>query len=159
MQHTKLKITYLFLLFAIVSNAQELPTATGGDATGAGGSSAYSVGQVVYTTNTAATGSVAQGVQQPYEISIFLGIEDNQISLNMQLYPNPSVALITLNVGKQNLENLSFQLFDVQGKLLQNQKLTSIETSIRVEEYKAGNYFLKVINNNKEVKTFKIIKN
>ena len=57
------------LFFSIELQAQEIPIASGAVATGIGGSSSYTVGQVVYTTNTGSNGSVAQGVQQPYEIS------------------------------------------------------------------------------------------
>ena len=40
------------LLWAGLAQAQESANASGGDATGSGGTVAYSVGQVVYTTNT-----------------------------------------------------------------------------------------------------------
>jgi hypothetical protein len=54
-------------------HAQEAIPAGGGNASGSGGSASYSVGQVVYTTNTGTNGSAAQGVQQPYEISVVSG--------------------------------------------------------------------------------------
>ena len=44
--------------------SHQVLSASGGDATGSGGSVAYSVGQIVYTTSTGTTGSVAQGVEQ-----------------------------------------------------------------------------------------------
>ncbi|MFM2191538.1 MAG: hypothetical protein RLZZ118_495, partial [Bacteroidota bacterium] len=59
-----LNLTLLLLGFVLTAQAQQATTATGGDATGSGGSAAYSVGQIVYTTHTGTTGSVAQGVQQ-----------------------------------------------------------------------------------------------
>ncbi len=61
-------------------------------------------------------------------------------------YPNPSITSITLNIGKQDLQNLSFQLFDVQGKLVAAQKITSVETTIKMEEYNAStkSYFYKI---------------
>ncbi|RLD56213.1 MAG: T9SS C-terminal target domain-containing protein, partial [Bacteroidetes bacterium] len=67
------------LLFLGLSNlqAQEVIPATGGEASGSGGSASYTVGQVVYTTNTGTNGnSVSQGVQQPYEISVVTGIAE-----------------------------------------------------------------------------------
>jgi hypothetical protein len=71
MKHKKTITSVAFLLLGLGGlHAQESPTSTGGDATGAGGSSSYSVGQVVYTTATGINGSVAQGVQQAYEISV-----------------------------------------------------------------------------------------
>lgn len=141
------------------AQAQQATPASGGNASGSGGSVAYSVGQVVYTTATGTTGSVAQGVQQPYEISIVLGVEENQISLNMQAYPNPTSNYLTLNIGDFDSTNLSFQLFDITGKLIETNKITKSIETIRMENLSSGSYFLKVTRNNKEVKTFKLIKN
>ena len=72
MKHKKTIVSISFLLLGIIGglHAQESPTAAGGEATGTGGTSSYSVGQVVYTTATGTNGSLAQGVQQPYEISV-----------------------------------------------------------------------------------------
>ncbi len=158
---TKNKILlFCFLTLGVLEiNAQQASVAAGGDATGAGGSVAYSVGQVVYTYSTGTTGSVNQGVQQPFEL-LSVGISSHDdISLSMTVYPNPSVSVVNLNVGKQDLQNLTLQLFDLQGKLLYAQKISNSETAIKMEEYNAGNYFLKISNSNEELKTFKIIKN
>lgn len=157
----KSKLPFLCILtFGVIQvQAQDATTASGGDAAGVGGSSAYSVGQVVYTNVGSASGSVNQGVQQPYEL-LPVGINSHpDINLLMTVYPNPSVSSINLNVGKQNFQNLSFQLFDAQGKLLTDQKIKNVETSIKMDEYNSGSYFLKVIDNNTEVQAFKIIKN
>ncbi len=158
MKKTK-TVALLLLGFGITTaQAQQAVTATGGNASGSGGTVAYSVGQIVYTTNTGITGSVAQGVQQPYEISI-VGVEDNSIKLELTAYPNPTTNYLTLNVGKAELSTLNFQLYDIGGKLIESKKITSITETIRMENLPSANYFLKVTNNNKEVKTFKIIKN
>ena len=57
-------------LNAVVVLAQEGISVSGGNATCNGGSVSYTIGQVVYTCNNGDEGSVAQGVQQPYEISV-----------------------------------------------------------------------------------------
>ena len=140
--------------------AQEAVPASGGNATGSGGSVSYAVGQAVYTTNTGTNGSAAQGVQQPYEVSVTTGTEKaNGISLGLTAYPNPTTENITLNIGNYNTDNLTYQLFDVAGKLLQNKKIESTETVINMENLDHASYFVKIIDNNKEVKVFKIIKN
>lgn len=140
--------------------AQEAIPASGGNASGSGGTASYTVGQVVYTSNTGTNGSVAQGVQQPYEISVVSGIEQAKgTNLECSAYPNPTTDFLTLNIENYNNENLSYQLFDISGKLLENKKLTSNETTISMTNLVSATYFLKVIDNNKVVKTFKIIKN
>jgi hypothetical protein len=159
MKHKKVKLNVLLLGLGLTAQAQQATTATGGNASGSGGTVAYSVGQIVYTTNTGITGSVAQGVQQPYEISIVLGIEDNSIKLELTAYPNPTTNFLTLNVGKAELSTFNFQLYDISGKLIESRKIISSSETITMENLPTASYFLKVTNNNNEVKTFKIIKN
>ena len=98
-------------------------------------------------------------MQQPYEISIVLGIEDNSINLELTAYPNPTTNYLTLNVGKAELSTLNFQLYDISGKLIESGKIISSSETIAMGNLSNATYFLKVTNNNKEVKTFKIIKN
>jgi hypothetical protein len=162
MQHKKLKLSALLILGLGLTGlrAQEAVSAAGGNASGSGGSSSYSVGQVVYTTSTGAAGSLSQGVQQPYEIYVVTGLPETQgITLHYSVYPNPSRDLITLKVENYNNENLSYQLFDLLGNLLESKKLIRSETSISISSLIQASYFLKVTQNNKEIKTFKIIKN
>jgi len=158
MKQLFLTATLLVIGFT-TTQAQQETTATGGNASGSGGTVAYSVGQIVYTTNTGTNGSVAQGVQQPYEISIVLEIKEHQISLVMQVYPNPTTDYLTLNVGNFELSTLNYQLFDITGKLIESKKISSTIETIRMDNLSSATYLLKVVNNNKEVKTFKIIKN
>jgi hypothetical protein len=160
MKHKRTMISAAFLLLGIGGlHAQESPTATGGDATGAGGTSSYTVGQVVYTTNTGSNGSVAQGVQQPYEISVTTGVNETTINLEMSVFPNPTTNYLQLKVGSEKLENLNFQLIDLQGKVIENKKVTAITSTINMEELPKAIYFLNVTKNNQLIKTFKVIKN
>jgi len=139
--------------------AQESVNATGGNASGSGGSVSYSVGQVVYTTNTGTSGSVAQGVQQPYEISVVTAIEEAKgINLSVTAYPNPTTDYLILDIPDFHLFPFTFSLYDMNGKLLQNEKITGKQTSIVMSNLVPANYFVKVIQGSKEVKTFKIVK-
>ena len=145
---SKLQFTFLLVFGTLNLCAQDATTVSGGDASGTGGSAAYSVGQVSYTCLSGSSGSVSQGVQQTYTI-IGAGLSDHpEIHLSMSVYPNPLVTVINLNVGAQNLKNLTYQLFDIQGKLIVQEIITSVEVSINMEGYNEGNYFLKVINSN-----------
>ena len=160
----KLKlVTFAVLLIFGLSNlqAQEAIPATGGQANGSGGSTSYTVGQVVYTTNVGTNGnSVAQGVQQPYEISIVLGLpEAKGINLSVSAYPNPTSDYLTVKVENYETVNLQYMVFDINGKLLQTIKATGGETQIQTSKLVPAIYFVKVLNNKKEIKVFKIIKN
>ena len=165
MQYKRLKLIAVLLLEFLLTGvqAQETSTATGGNASGSGGSVSYSVGQVVFNTNIGTNGSVAQGVQQPFEISVVTGIaEAKGINLSVSAYPNPTADFLNLKVDASptlSIQSLSYQLYDMNGKLLENKNLESNETSIVMSNLVPANYFLKVIQSDKEVKTFKIIKN
>lgn len=103
---------------------------------------------------------MTQGVQQPYEIFVVTGIEEETgINLMCSLYPNPATNFLTLKFENCDIENLSYGLYDVNGKLLENKIIEGNETSIIMSILTPAAYFLKVIQNNKEVKTFKIVKN
>ena len=162
MRHKKLKFSAILLLGLGLTGlqAQESINVTGSNALGSGGSASYSVGQVVYTTNTGTNGSVAQGVQQAFEISVVTGLEEAKgINLSVTAYPNPTNDFLTLSIGEFDISNLSYQLYDMNGKLLQKEKITGNQTSIVMSNLLPSTYFVKVIQGNKEVKTFKIIKN
>jgi len=153
--------TILFLCLGMfVLQAQQVVTTSGGNATGSGGTVNYTVGQVVYTTITGTNGSVAQGVQQPFEISVITGIEEaSDISLEIMVYPNPATDFIRLKIENYEVQNLRYQLYDNSGSLLQDNKVEGSETSLVMNNLVPAIYFLKVIQGNKEIKTFKIIKN
>ena len=148
----------ILLLVSITSFAQQAMLASAGNATSANGSVSYSVGQVVYTTNTGTTGSVAQGVQQPFEIQTVLGTDNFNINLQMAVYPNPTTNYLQLEVKNTDFSNLTYQLYDLNGRLIANRKITTETSTIEAEQLPTGLFLLKVLDNNKEVKTFKIVK-
>lgn len=149
----------LFCTGISLVKAQQSTTAAGGQTSGTGGSSSYSIGQIAYTTHLGSNGSVAQGVQQPYEISTVLGLDVSDIQIELQTYPNPTSDYLTIRVENQNLNELSYQLFDANGKLIENKKMNSSFETINLENLANATYFLKILSANKELKLVKIIKN
>jgi len=148
------------LLWAGMAQAQESVNATGGDAAGSGGFASYSVGQVVYTTNSGSSGSVAQGVQHAYEISIITATMETDLSISLSVFPNPTADHLTLQLSNYNSPNLSYQLFDMQGKLVRNEQLAAQQTTITMSYLPSATYFVHIINQeNQLVQSFKIIKN
>ncbi len=157
------KIILCFLFFSglgiVILQAQSTIPASGGNATGSGGSVSYTVGQILYNTISGTNGIVAQGVQQPYEISVVTSIKNSEeINLECLVYPNPTSGLAKLIFKSPDYENLRFRLYDINGVLLQDKKVESSETEISLENLSSSVYFLKVIKNNLEVKVFKIVK-
>jgi hypothetical protein len=154
-----MKKIVLFLLISIsYTYAQQSVNASGGNGTGTGGSVSFTVGQIDYVSATGSNGSISQGVQQPFEI-FTLGTNDYPtIQLQAIVYPNPTTENVNLSITNFSLENLEYDLYDVSGKLISHQKITANETQISMEILSAGNYFIAVNENSKNLKTFKIIK-
>jgi hypothetical protein len=156
-----LGVVLVFYFFFSISNAmaQESVNAAGGSASASGGSISYSIGQITYQNHTGSNGSVAEGVQQPYEILVVTAIEvAKYINLLVSAYPNPTIDYLTLEVKDFELSTLYYKLYDMTGKLIQNEKITGSMTIIVMSNLAPATYFVKVMQSNKEIKTFKIIK-
>src|SRR6056297_251874 len=161
MKYRRLELSaVLFLGLGLTGlQAQESAGSTGGDASGSGGSASYSLGQVGYSTHAGTNGSVSEGVQQPYEISIVSAVDQAKgISLQVTAYPNPASEYLTLRIDDFDISNLSYHLYNVKGDLLKIEKITGNLISIEMHDYVPASYFVKIIRDNQEVKTFKIIK-
>jgi hypothetical protein len=165
MYKNKLRVFILYILLIAFPKlqAQEVIPAAGGNAYGSGGTSSYTIGQIFYTTNTGSNGSVAQGVQQPFEILVMSRIEQTtDIHLICKAYPNPTSNYLTLTIEDSNNLNLMYQLFDINGGLIENEEVINNETIIIMTSRSVGIYILRVYKadgfSKKEIKTFKIIK-
>ncbi len=151
-------IAFFLAVFSFTVSAQQSVTVSGNTATGTGGSANYSVGQVVYTANYGTNGNLTQGVQQPYEISTLGTDEHSEINLQFLAYPNPTTDVLTLSIGNFNSSDLIYSLFDINGRIIQSKKITESLTNIDMKNQQSAIYFLKITADNKEIKTYRIIK-
>lgn len=150
----------LFMAFGITTaDAQQAIVPTGGNASGSGGTVVYTVGQLVYTTQSDAKGTIAQGVQQPFEILVMTGVNNLALNLILTAYPNPTTGSLTLHSDHADMSNLNFELYDISGKIIESRKISSPSEIICFDHLPAAMYFLKVTNTNQVIKSFKIIKN
>jgi hypothetical protein len=154
----KSKILFFLIVFQYgILNAQESINAAGGEASGSGGSAAYSFGQVVYTSNTSSNGTLEQGVQHAYEIYT-VGIKETAMNISLSVFPNPTFGNLELKVGNEHLDDLNFVLYDALGKLIESKKITTTTETFSMDHLPGATYFLSVRKHNTELKSFKIIK-
>jgi hypothetical protein len=160
----KIVLSSLFLFGLGMSGlyAQKAIPATGGEASGSGGTVSYSIGQVAYCSNAGTGESVSQGVQQAYFIFAVTGIDKAKfIKIKVIAYPNPTTDFLTLQVDESYWDlgqAMKYLLFDMNGKLLDSKLLESKETSIKMNDLGPAVYFLKIVQREEEIKIFKIIK-
>jgi hypothetical protein len=156
------RINGCFLIFfcgASFCDAQQAISSAGGEITATGGTASFTVGQIDYISFTGNSGSVLQGVQQPFEIMVVTGIvPHNEITLEYMVYPNPAGDFLTLRIQRDRIENLNYLLLEMNGKIIEAQDIEKIETSISLQGYQPATYILKVFDGTKEIKTLKIVK-
>jgi hypothetical protein len=147
----------------IVNDTMETLVASGEDASGGTGSVTYSIGQVFYTYMSESVYNVSQGIQQGELSNNTLTNDEDSIvpKIEVYMYPNPTTDYVTINMQGYQAEGsqLSYQIYDLQGRLLKQNAAVQSETQINVTDLRASIYLLKVYNNNTILKTFKIVKN
>lgn len=154
-----LGLALLLAMSAASIQAQEAVGSAGGTASTNGGSVSYTVGQIVYTTNSATAGSVEQGVQQAYSISVISALPNTEgIRVSCAAYPNPTSDYLTLSLAGFKSDNLRFDLFDNNGRVVKQANIAKEETKIEMSDLVSSNYFLKITSGDTIVKTFTIIK-
>jgi hypothetical protein len=154
-----LQTIILCCLLVIKAHAQQNTVACGGQAIGAGGTVSYSIGQIDYINTNSSSGTITQGVQQPYEILQYTGIEETNISLSVTAFPNPTSTNVKILIKNNTLLNFTYTLCNVQGQVIINENIKDVETIVPMMELASGIYVIRIVNNNKEVSTYKIIKN
>ena len=155
--------TRAFLVFliltAITSTAQEVVSTQGDSYSNTSGSIDFTIGEVVINTGTDGTNDVTQGFHQTNWN--FLGVEDHAYNYEATIFPNPTEDL--LNIRTSMFENVTYTLYDAQGKLMLQDKLSAEQTLIQVSQLAPGSYTLTLNKTMREhqdllLKTFKLIK-
>ncbi|OFX26724.1 MAG: hypothetical protein A2033_08935 [Bacteroidetes bacterium GWA2_31_9] len=140
--------------------AQETVATAGADISGTDGTISFTVGQIANKTIIGSNGYISEGVHQPIEISTISKLtKEDKSDYEINVYPNPTNEFVFVKINNKKSEQLNYQLFDINNKLIESNNVSDIETKISLIERKASTYFLKISNQANEIQTFKIIKN
>lgn len=134
---------------------------TGNDATGNSGSVAYSIGQVVYTYIGQSLHTVAQGIQQQVKnANLEIPEVPAETKAEIVVYPNPTTDYVNIKLKdlESTNEKRSYQLYDIQGRLIKQSTINDTETQVSLSGLRTSIYILKVNFNNKAFQSFKILK-
>lgn len=132
----------------------------GGDARSDNGSVSYTVGQIAIKSTSDDSFSLAEGVQQPYEIMTVGTSDYPQVILRAKVYPNPTENIAQLELNGLEIPFGGFHaiLYDGNGKMLQNIVVTDDVTSFGIGQYATGTYYLELRDSKQVLKTFKVIR-
>lgn len=148
----------LILCTALPIHAQKALLATGSNATGSNGTASYSIGQIDYT-NKGTSNQMMEGVQQAYEITTLSTTETaGSEKKDILLYPNPFKDFIFLDFTTNDYRNSDYQLFDSSGKIVKEGKIRESKSELNFSDLPSAMYIIRINQNGKNLKTFKIIK-
>lgn len=147
-----------FVLFSLLTtisvSAQEVIATQGDSYSNASASIDFTIGEVIIATETDGTNNITQGFHQTNWN--FLGVEDFAPNYEAIIFPNPTQDV--LNIKTSSFENVTYTLYDAQGKLVMQNILSAEQTPIQVSQLAPGAYSLRLNNETQNLKTFKLIK-
>ncbi len=158
-------IVLLSLFTAVTVTAQEVVSTQGDSYVTSIGSIDFTLGEVIINTGTDGSHDLTQGFHQTNWN--FLGVEDFAPDYEASIFPNPTSDV--LNIKTSSFENVTYTLYDAQGKLVLQSILAAELTPIQVSHLAPGSYSLELIFENSndgalslskrsKSKTFKLIK-
>jgi len=125
--------------------------------TSTGTSLSATIGEPLTTTVSSSTAILTQGFQQPIDITLVNTQNVNQVPLDIQVFPNPTAAYITIEQTESNA--LNADLYDILGQHIGSYSINDYQTQIDLQRLPAANYLLRIRDNaNQTIQSFKIQK-
>lgn len=154
-------ILILFIAFSAQTIAQDLDHyvigSDGGHSRNNQFSLDYTIGEVVteFGQDSANRNHLTQGFQQT--MLAIVSVEEHVQDIEIDVYPNPAVDHLNVSIPKLQ-EDMQFALFDMQGKLIEQQKINSEAFTIGFSTMSTGNYLLVFSNKDQRIKTLQVQK-
>ena len=154
-------ILILFIAFSTHVTAQDLDHyvigSDGGHSRNNQFSLDYTIGEVVteFGEDTLNNVHLTQGFQQT--MLAIVSVEEHVLDIEIDVYPNPAVDYLNVSIPTLQ-EDMQFALFDMQGKLIEQQKINSEAFTIGFSSMSTGNYLLVFSNKDQRIKTLQVQK-
>ena len=91
-----------------------------------------------------------------------VGVQNKEQLASLKVYPNPANDIITINANSAIEKEVTIQIFDMNGKLLFNEKLLlskgEISKTIKIDDWSKGIYLLQLHTNDGNTTQQKIVK-
>lgn len=134
-------ILVLITFVSQTAQAQSSINCSGGNCSSSLGNVCFSIGQPFTAIDRSSQGSVANGVQQPFEV-LNVGVSTLANPVTFLVYPNPTTQFITMNISHFAGERLVFRLLDLKGNVVKTQFIYSQQSLIDVTEFAAATYYI-----------------
>lgn len=147
----------VLLFFSCSMYAQNIVSTNGGHFSSTNYQLSWTIGEPVIETGNSDNRMITQGMHQSKLIVTSIK-EIEGLQLTIIAYPNPAINYVQLEVESIKDEGLDYHLYGMDGSLLRKGRLTNNRVKITMQEYIPSTYLLNVVDNNRLLKTFKIIK-
>ena len=152
-------VVFFSLFSAATVSAQEVVSTQGDSYSNSNAGIDFTIGEVIINTGTDGSHDLTQGFHQTNWN--FLGVEDFAPDYEASIFPNPTSDV--LNIKTSSFENVTYTLYDAQGKLVLQNILAAEVTPIQVSHLAPGSYSLQLTfeegkKSALKSKTFKLIK-
>lgn len=135
--------------------SQEVISAQGESYSNANNTMDFTLGEIITETFSNGTNDLTQGFHQT--LVAINSVEDFDVNFLVTIFPNPSSDQITLNV--EEYEGLTFNLYNIQGVVLEKSLLTNNKTTIELSNFPKGIYLLALTKEDNQIlKTYRLIK-
>jgi len=155
-----MRIAATILLLAAITlnaNAQEAVVSSGNYHENANGSISWGLGETVIQTLVNENAIITQGFQQT-RLTITSVNEMPDLTFAISAYPNPTHNFVNLKVERENIEGIKYDVYDLNGRTVLKGLMQSNPAQINFSDLRPGVYIIRLSENNKELKTFKVVK-
>jgi len=145
----KLVFTILLLSMSILTmNAQKGALTSAGENTSQSGNIvSWTIGSTVAGSSVTQSKRISAGVIHPI-YNIFYPQDDNAIQIKCS--PNPATEFINVELHTNEFEGMSWHLYNVEGKKIQDNKLTFNTFRLSLSTLNAASYILKIYDANQQ---------
>lgn len=151
-------LAFLSCFAGVALLAQRDAVSTGGVATGTGGSVSFSIGQVANDAPASGTGSVTQGVQQPYD-DLSTVIPDHGLDASdVTAFPTVTNDLVVVSVPGSTTSPLRMDVIDALGRIVVHRAIVAARTELSLGALAPGTYRLRVSDGAGPLRTFTLVR-
>ena len=160
-QMKKCLFLFSFLSCCVFVNAQqfkpELICPASGLIANATTNISWTIGEVTISTMNNSAILLTNGIAQPtYNITT---VKHNLTQTEVKLFPNPAKDVLVLQSRNGQLKDALYSVFDMNGKLILNDKISGDETYIDFSNFSPASYLMKITDTSgQNIQTYKIIK-
>ncbi len=149
-------LTFVTTVTFAQTNTLQVIGSAGNTATSGNTQLTWTIGEPIVNTATSTNNVLTQGFNQGL---LLITAIDELNNTTVSIQPNPTSDFAIIKLDDQNLSNAQYILTDINGKVIQQNKIENKQTSVSFQDLANATYFIQVITSNQKAKTFKIIKN